>query len=115
MGQLISKKRKSRSILNSKDNFFTIKIQEASPVVRASHLWSLVSGHLECLLGETIHRQWFTPIIPLTVSNHTLILQTPSEVATRWLNAHYIELIERLAQIHDKEITVFLISSTDIA
>lgn len=100
--------------LNKNRNFFQTNILKASPLVRAPHLWSIVSGQLECLLGETIHRQWFNPIVPIVISNNVLILRTANEPSTRWINAHYGQVIEKLLQIHDPELSAFFISSQDI-
>lgn len=111
---LVKKLTKTKFALKKKKNLFTNNTLEASPVVRASHLWAIVSDQLECLLGETIHIQWFSKLIPTVVSNDVLILRTPNEMTTRWINAHYGNLIDKLLQIHDAELSAFFLSTNDI-
>ena len=106
---------KSRRFRLKKDrNFFESRDCEGSPLVRSTQLWSIVSSQLECLLGETIHRQWFSPIVPIVVSNDVLILKTANEASTRWINAHYSLVIDKLLQLHDPDLSAFFISSQDI-
>lgn len=101
-------------ILKNKKSYFLTNALEASPLVRASHLWSIVSDHLECLLGSTIHAQWFAPLIPSVISDDVLILRAPNQTCTRWINAHYKNLIDRLLQMHDPHLSAFILSAEDI-
>lgn len=103
----------SRNSALKQKAFFTSDHRHASPLVRASHIWKIVSDQLECLLGSTIHTQWFMPIIPSVIGDHVLILRTPNETSTRWINAHYRDLIENLVKLHDSRLTVFFMSAND--
>ncbi len=91
------------------------KITTTNPVLKASNCWKIVSTQLEDILGREIHRQWFSNIRPLVVSDKLLILQTPSRAATLWINKNYQNLVDLLLSFQDKELSSFFICPCDIS
>src|SRR5690606_39080951 len=52
-------------------------------------------------IGEQAFRTWFTPIVPLKLSNSVLTIQVPSQFFYEWLEEHYITLLRKAI---DKEL-----------
>ncbi len=89
-------------------------IETSNPVVRASHSWRIISEQLRDLLGREIHRQWFKNVTPVLISEHILILSTPSKQACHWINNHYQDLVDLLISFQDKKLTTFFVSQEDL-
>lgn len=81
-----------------------------NPVVRADEVWSTLSDQLACLLGASVHSQWFRPIKPLVLNNNILLLQASDQFSERWINTHYQELAETLLMTQDKKLSCFFIA-----
>lgn len=89
-------------------------METSNPVVRASHSWRIISEQLKDLLGREIHRQWFRNVTPVLISEHILILSTPSKQACHWINNHYQDLVDLLISFQDKKLTTFFVSQEDL-
>ena len=106
--------------LNSRLSYLTKNLFEDSqqvpsnPVIRASHCWRIISEQLRDLLGKEIHRQWFKNITAVLISEHILILSTPSKQACHWINNHYQELVDLLISFQDKSLSTFFVSQEDL-
>lgn len=87
--------------------------KESSPFLRASSSWRIVSEQLSAILGPEIHRQWFSNIRPIVISNNILILQTTGKNSSHWINTHYQNLVDLLLSFQDKELNSFFINSSD--
>lgn len=85
-----------------------------NPVLRALHSWRITSDQLRELIGNDVHRQWFSTIAPLTISDNVLILKSTSSNSSRWINFHYKELIDLLLSFQDKRLSCFFISDVDL-
>ncbi len=47
-------------------------------------------------LGEQSFNTWFQPIRPLSLREHTLTIQVPSQFFYEWLEEHYVELLRQV-------------------
>lgn len=86
-----------------------------NPVIIASNSWKIASSQLEDILGKEIHRQWFSNIRPLVVSDKLLILQAPNRPASLWINKHYQNLVDLLLSFQDKDLNSFFICPADLS
>ena len=99
--------------LNLKNKLRTLLSDQkemATPVVRASYYWSIVSDQLKDILGPEIHGQWFKNVKPIVVSHKVITLETPSYFASHWINAHYTELIDVLLGLQDPHLSCFFVT-----
>ena len=81
-----------------------------NPVIKAQSSWELLSEQLHDILGDTIHKQWFSNIQPLVLKNNILLLQTETSFAAQWINTHYQQLVDALLTIQDSRYTCFFIA-----
>lgn len=84
-----------------------------NPVLKASLIWERVSDQAKDILGESIHRQWFENIVPIVILEKMLILECQTQFHARWLNNQYRDLIDLLIGFQDKNISSFIISSSE--
>lgn len=83
---------------------------KATPMVRASYTWSIISEQLEDILGTEVHTQWFKSINPLFITNSVLVLETKDNFSSFWINKNYQELIDLLVSFQDKSLTSFFVA-----
>lgn len=84
-----------------------------NPVLKASLIWERVSDQVKDILGDSIHRQWFEKIVPIVILDKMLILECRTQFHSRWLNNQYRDLIDLLIGFQDKNISSFIISSSE--
>jgi hypothetical protein len=85
-----------------------------NPVVRAHHIWSIVSDQLNDILGESIFRQWFQSIRPIVISEDMLILGVPNNLTALWIKTHYQKLVDLLLNFIDSDMTVYFLSPEEL-
>ena len=90
-------------------------LRDACPVVKASYLWAVVSEQLHEVLGPEVHHQWFKNVRPVVVTDGTLVLETPTHLASQWIHCHYQELVDVLLSVHDRQASALFISKRDRA
>lgn len=88
----------------------TFKKTIDNPVVKADEAWKILSEQLSCILGTTVHNQWFKPVKPLVLNNNILLLQTKDQFSERWINTHYQELAETLLTTQNKKLSCFFMA-----
>ncbi len=88
----------------------TFKKTIDNPVVKAQLSWEVLSDQLNDILGEAVHKQWFSNIQPLVLKNNILLLQTDTQFAAQWINTHYQQLVDTLITIQDTKYTCFFIA-----
>ncbi len=96
------------------EHFFAKKRTTVNPVLSASNCWNIVSDQLKDILGNEIHRQWFSHIHAIVISDKLLILQTPNRASALWINKYYQNLVDLLLSFQDKDLSSFFISPCDV-
>lgn len=82
-------------------------------MVRASHIWDILSEQLQIIVGETVHEQWFSNIRALVIADNVLVLKTKNDFTAKWLTTYYQQLVETLLSLHDKNLSCFFIGPSD--
>lgn len=85
-----------------------------NPVVKASIVWERLNEQIKDVLGEEIHRQWFSEIVPIVIIDHALLLKVPSMFHAKWLNSHYRKLMNLLIGFQDKNLTCFFVTRKSV-
>ena len=96
-------------------NFFEMQDSTLdNPVVKASHVWRILSDQLKDILGHEIYDQWFSQIIPIVISDNVLILRAKRKFDVVWINNQYQELVDLLLSFIDGQLTSFFLSPSDL-
>lgn len=94
--------------------FIPLQKKDLNPVVRAHNIWKIIDEQLKDVLGNTIHTQWFSKLVPLVISDGCLIIMSPDSFSARWVNDHYKDLIDLLISFQDKDISSFVLDRTSM-
>jgi len=82
-------------------------------ILKAHNLWSTISPQVKDLLGEEIFSQWFDDLIPLTVQNSSLILQTNAQHSCLWIKNNYQETLDLLSTLQEENLKTTIIAPGD--
>lgn len=101
-----SHKLKSK-LRNKIKNALSNETKLATPMIRASYAWSIISEQLKDVLGSEIHSQWFSKVKPVVITDNVLLLETKDKFSSQWINANYQELVDLLVGLQDKTLSSF--------
>lgn len=57
-------------------------------------VWSDCLATIHDIVGEQAYDTWFAPIVPVSVSNNTLVIQLPSHLYYEFLEEHYSNVLK---------------------
>jgi len=78
-------------------------IKESNPL----DIWNRCLENIRTRINAQSYKTWFEPIVPLSVDDHTFVIQVPSEFFSEWIEEHYYSLIsECLAQLTGRELSI---------
>ena len=79
-------------------------------VLKAHHIWNVISPQVSDLLGEEIFTKWFDDLIPITIENQKLILQTNATHASLWIKNNYIDTLNLLSGLQQENLKTQIIA-----
>ena len=79
---------------------------------QASKVWNSITGQLKNILGKEIFEQWFVDVIPISLKNNVLTLQTSHNFNAMWINNNYLELVDLLLGYQREETKAFFQTPT---
>ena len=79
-------------------------------VLKAHELWNTISPQVKDVLGEEVFSKWFEDLIPLTINNRSLILQTNAWHACLWIRNNYQETLDLLSALQEENLKTSLVA-----
>ena len=72
-----------------------------------SDLWKIVKKNLKASQPDHAYSTWFDPIVSIGLNDNTLLLELPNQFFYDWIQAHYIDIIEKAANDeHGDQLTI---------
>ena len=70
-------------------------------------LWKIVKKNLKASQPDHAYSTWFDPIVSIGLNDNTLLLELPNQFFYDWIQAHYIDIIEKAANDeHGDQLTI---------
>jgi len=82
-------------------------------IIKAHHIWSTISPQVKDLLGEEVFEKWFDDLIPLTIQNQRLVLQTSAQHSCLWIKNNYQETLDILSTLQEEDLKTTIIAPGD--
>jgi chromosomal replication initiation ATPase DnaA len=79
-------------------------------VLRAHHIWGVISPQVKDLLGDDIYGRWFDDLIPIAIENEKLILQTSANHASLWIKNNYLDTLNLLSGLQEENLKTLVVA-----